>query len=203
MATRSSLRAFLAILCGAGIAAGICSCMPANLPTAPGGAVTPLERTRALRSDIDTIVIIYAENRAFDNLYGNFPGARNLSEVIDRDGHPLSGYHPQLDRDGSVLSVLPPTWGGVTAAGVTPVVTQQQSVGLPNAPYSIEQGFTRQSQATLSTATAARTTATPPGRTPAVLRWGTTTTAVRRCTRWPANSCSPTISFRALSAAHF
>ena len=156
MATRSSLRAFLAILCGAGIAAGICSCMPANLPTAPGGAVTPLERTRALRSDIDTIVIIYAENRAFDNLYGNFPGARNLSEVIDRDGHPLSGYHPQLDRDGSVLSVLPPTWGGVTAAGVTPVVTQQQSVGLPNAPYSIEQGFTRQSQATLSTATVTR-----------------------------------------------
>src|ERR1700723_2028271 len=156
MATRSSLRAFLAILCGAGIAAGICSCMPANLSTAPGGAVTPLERTRALRNDIDTIVIIYAENRAFDNLYGNFPGARNLSEVIDRDGHPLSGYHPQLDRDGSVLSVLPPTWGGVTAAGVTPVVTQQQSVGLPNAPYSIEQGFTPQSNATLSTATITR-----------------------------------------------
>src|SRR5580693_4263969 len=156
MATRSSLRAFLAILCGAGIAAGICSCMPANLPTAPGGAVTPLERTRALRSDIDTIVVIYAENRAFDNLYGNFPGARNLSEVIDRNGRPLATYHPQLDRDGSVLSVLPPTWGGVTAAGVTPVVTQQQSVGLPNAPYSIEQGFTRQSQATLSTATVTR-----------------------------------------------
>jgi acid phosphatase len=156
MATRSSSRASLAILCGAGIAAGICSCMPANLPTAPGGAVTPLERTRALRSGIDTIVIIYAENRAFDNLYGNFPGARNLSEVVDGDGHPLSGYHPQLDRDGSVLSVLPPTWGGVTAAGVTPVVTQQQSVGLPNAPYSIEHGFTPQSQATLSTATVTR-----------------------------------------------
>ena len=32
--------------------------------------------TRALRSKVDTIVVIYAENRAFDNLYGNFPGAR-------------------------------------------------------------------------------------------------------------------------------
>src|SRR6202021_2783778 len=156
MATRSSLRAFLAILCGAGIPAGICSCMPPNPPPPPGGAVTPLERTRALRSDIDTIVIIYAENRAFDNLYGNFPGARNLSDVVDRDGHPLPGFHPQLDRDGSVLSVLPPTWGGVTAAGVTPVVTQQQSVGLPNAPYSIEHAFTAQSQATLSTGTVTR-----------------------------------------------
>ena len=156
MKTRSPWRVRLAFLCGAGIAAVLVSCTPANLATAPSGAGTALERTRALRSDIDTIVIIYAENRAFDNLYGNFPGARNLSEVIDRDGHPLSGYHPQLDRDGSVLSVLPPAWGGVTAAGVTPVVTQQQSVGLPNAPYSIEQGFTPQSQATLSTATVTR-----------------------------------------------
>jgi len=156
MATRSSLRASLAILCGAGIAAGICSCMPANLSTAPGGAVTPLERTRALRNDIDTIVIIYAENRAFDNLYGNFPGARNLSEVIDRDGHPLSGYHPQLDRDGSVLSVLPPTWGGVTAPGYVPVVTQAESAGLPNAPFSIEHAFTTQSGVTLTTSVVTR-----------------------------------------------
>ena len=30
---------------------------------------------------------------------------------------------PQVDRDGSVLAVLPPTWGGVTAPGVVPVVT--------------------------------------------------------------------------------
>src|SRR5260370_24196300 len=111
------------------------------------GAPAAIAVTRAVRSQIDTIVVIYAENRAFDNLYGNFPEARNLSEVIDRDGRPLPAYHPQVDRDGKVLSVLPPTWGGVTAAGVAPVVTQQQSVGLPNAPYSIEHGFTAQSQA--------------------------------------------------------
>src|SRR6202789_2011264 len=102
MTTFSSLRASLAFLCGAGIAAAICSCTPAHLAPAPSGTGTPLERTRVLRGDIDTIVIIYAENRAFDNLYGNFPGARNLPEVVDRDGHRLSGYHPQLDRDGSV-----------------------------------------------------------------------------------------------------
>src|ERR1700732_5332634 len=97
--------------------------------------------TRALRSRIDTIVVIYAENRAFDNLYGNFPGAHGLREVVDEDGHPRRGYIPQKDRDGSVLPTLPPTWGGVTAAGVTPVVTQAQSTGLPNAPFSVEATF--------------------------------------------------------------
>jgi acid phosphatase len=110
----------------------------------------------ALRNRVDNIVVIYAENRAFDNLYGNFPGARGLNEVLDRDGRPLPAYHPQLDRDGSVLSALPPTWGGVTSPGVTPVVTQQQSVGLPNAPFSIEHAFTAQSQVTLSTTTVTR-----------------------------------------------
>ena len=112
-----ALRTSLASLLSAGIATALCSCTPTNLATVPGSAGAPPSATRALRSDIDTIVVIYAENRAFDNLYGNFPGARNLSEVLDRDGHPLQGFHPQLDRDGSVLSVLPPTWGGVTAAG--------------------------------------------------------------------------------------
>jgi acid phosphatase len=156
MTAFSRLRASLGLLCAAGVATAICSCTPTNPATAPSAGGTPPAVTRALRSDIDTIVVIYAENRAFDNLFGNFPGARNLSEVLDRDGHPLPGYHPQLDRDGSVLSVLPPTWGGVTAPGVVPVVTQQQSVGLPNAPYSIERAFTPQAQVTLSTTTITR-----------------------------------------------
>ncbi len=155
MKTFSPPRAALALLCAPGVAA-LLSCTPANVAAPPSAAATPPAVTRALRNDIDTILVIYAENRAFDNLYGNFPGARNLSEVQGRDGHPLPAYHPQLDRDGSVLSVLPPTWGGVTAAGVRPVVTQQQSVGLPNEPYSIEHAFTPQSQATLSTSTVTR-----------------------------------------------
>ena len=149
-------RARSSLLAAFSIAAALCSCTQRDLATAPGGAGAGAATTRALRSKIDTIVVIYAENRAFDNLYGNFPGARGLSEVIDRRGKPLPAYHPQVDRNGAVLSVLPPTWGGVTEAGVTPVVTQQQSVGLPNAPYSIEHGFTAQSQVTLSIATVTR-----------------------------------------------
>ncbi|HUJ58151.1 MAG TPA: acid phosphatase [Kofleriaceae bacterium] len=79
---------------------------------------------------IQTIVVIYAENRGFDNLYGSFPGANGL---------PVNGtYIPQIDRDGTQLAKLPQTWTGVTSAGFTPVITQAQSDNLPNAPYSLQ-----------------------------------------------------------------
>jgi acid phosphatase len=119
-----------------------------------GNAHDPV--TRALQDKVQTVVVIYAENRAFDNLYGDFAGASGLSDVIDAHGSPLATYHPQRDRDGTVLPHLPPTWGGVTASGYEPVVTQAESVGLPNAPFSIESAFTPQSKVTLSTATVTR-----------------------------------------------
>ena len=106
-------------------------------------------KTKALRAEVQTIVVIYAENRAFDNLYGNFPGAAGLGDVLGPDGRPLPAYQPQRDRDGSLLPRLPQTWGGVTAAGYTPVVTQAESGGLPNAPFSVEQAFAAQSGVTL------------------------------------------------------
>ena len=124
----------------------------AQVATAPQGDAT----TRALRAKVSTIVVIYAENRAFDNLYGNFPGAVGLGEVLDWDGHPRPAYVPQRDRDGTMLPVLPPTWRGVTATGYQPVVTQTQSMGLPNAPFSIEHAFTAQSGVTLSSSTITR-----------------------------------------------
>jgi acid phosphatase len=121
-----------------------------------GGAIQNILITAALRAEVKNIVVIYAENRAFDNLYGHFPGANGLDAVVDRHGNPTKAYHPQLDRDGSVLAALPQTWGGVTAAGVTPAVTQAQSAGLPNAPFSIESAFTPLSGVTLSTFTVTR-----------------------------------------------
>jgi acid phosphatase len=133
--------------------AALAGCAAQQIQTHSGGGDAT---TRALRSKIDTIVVIYAENRAFDNLYGNFPGARGLSEIVDGNGRPTPAYRPQLDRDGSVLPSLPPTWGGVTASGITPVVTEAESAGLPNAPFSIEHAFTAQSNVTLSTSTVTR-----------------------------------------------
>jgi len=112
--------------------------------------------TAALRAEVKNIVVIYAENRAFDDLYGRFPGAHGLGEVMDSRGRPTRNFIAQKDRDGSVLPTLPPTWGGVTAAGVTPVVTQAQSAGLPNAPFSVETAFTPASGVELSTFTVTR-----------------------------------------------
>jgi acid phosphatase len=112
--------------------------------------------TAALRAEVRNIVVIYAENRAFDNLYGNFPGAHGLASLVDKNGNPTARYLPQRDRDGSILATLPPTWNGVTAAGVTPAVTQAQSAGLPNAPFSVESAFTPASGVTLSTFTVTR-----------------------------------------------
>jgi acid phosphatase len=80
---------------------------------------------------IKTIVVIYAENRSFDNLYGFFPGANGLQHVTGAASR-------QLDRDGSVMKELPPIWGGLTAMGVTPPVTEAQTQHLPNNPYAID-----------------------------------------------------------------
>src|SRR5277367_4818195 len=148
-----TLAAALGLATALGLVAGLCSCVAGTM-SAPPGAGKAL--TLALRSKVDTIVVIYAENRAFDNLFGNFPGARGLADVVDRDGRPLPAYLPQIDRDGSVLATLPRTWGGVTAAGIRPVVTEAQSAGLPNAPFSIEHAFAPQSDVTLSTSTVTR-----------------------------------------------
>ena len=135
-----------------GLAAALGSCTNRDLAS-PGVSDAT---TQALQSKVETIVVIYAENRAFDNLYGNFPGAEGLGQVVDPDGRPLPAYVPQVDRDGSLLPKLPRTWGGVTAPGVVPVVTEAQSAGLPNAPFSIEHAFTALANVTLSTSTVTR-----------------------------------------------
>jgi phospholipase C len=82
-------------------------------------------------NDIATVVVIYAENRGFDNLYGSFPGANGFAQAT-----PAASV--QLDRDGSVLKELPPIWDGLTAKGVVPAVTQAQTEHLPNAPFAID-----------------------------------------------------------------
>jgi acid phosphatase len=91
-----------------------------------------------LEADIQNIVIIFAENRSFDGLFGTFPGANGLSAVVSA-GAPTSAYVPQKDRDGTTaLTKLPQAWGGATAAGNPTVVTQAQTDNLPNAPFALE-----------------------------------------------------------------
>ncbi len=96
----------------------------ANAADAPQKPPTGIDK-------IDTVVVIYAENRSFDNLYGYFPGANGLRRVT-----PAMAL--QRDRDGSVLKELPPIWGGLTAKGVTPPITQAETEDLRNRPFAID-----------------------------------------------------------------
>jgi acid phosphatase len=93
-------------------------------------AKTP-RRHAAEPKQIETVVVIYAENRSFDNLYGSFPGANGLQ-------HLTRSMSMQRDRDGSILKELPPVWGGLTAKGVTPPITEAQTQHLANAPFAID-----------------------------------------------------------------
>ena len=128
-----------------------------SMAAALGGCSNDDDNNATPAEKVQNVVVIYAENRAFDNTFGNFPGANGLGTVVDGSGKPTSAYVPQKDRDGTtVLETLPPTWGGVTAAGVSPAVSQAQSTGLANAPYSIETGFTAASGVTLSSDTITR-----------------------------------------------
>ena len=119
------IRLSLAAVAAISIAAGLSAC---------GGNANIAGDDAAVRN-IDTVVVIYAENRGFDTLYGLFPGANGIPGV-----NPSSkgAYLPQVDVDGAVLPVLPPTWGGMTAPGQSKVITQAQSAGMPNKPFQID-----------------------------------------------------------------
>jgi phospholipase C len=99
--------------------------LAAGLPAAAVAA-----QTQGINA-IETVVVIYAENRSFDNLYGSFLGANGLQNVTPES-------FTQIDRDGSEFKELPPIWDGLTAKGVTPPVTQAQTEHLPNKPFAID-----------------------------------------------------------------
>ena len=68
------------------------------------GCATPAA-DRASLDKIEHIVVIYAENRSFDNLYGLFPGADGI-------GNATPEQYTQVDVDGKPLPHLPPVWKG-------------------------------------------------------------------------------------------
>jgi acid phosphatase len=93
-------------------------------------AVAHAQNSRSGINSINNIVVIYAENRSFDALYGSFPGANGLKQAKPKS-------FIQRDRDGSLLKELPPVWGGLTI-GARPPITQAQTAHLPNMPFGID-----------------------------------------------------------------
>src|SRR5213594_5278794 len=73
---------------------------------------------------IDHIVVIYAENRSFDHLYGLFPGADGIASATPEQ-------KSQLDHDGKPLPHLPPVYEGGKP-------NPQFPLGLPNGPFRID-----------------------------------------------------------------
>jgi acid phosphatase len=84
---------------------------------------------------IETIVVIYAENRSFDNLYGMFPGANGI--FINRNGK-LNDFNDfkQVDRDGvTPLANLPSVWNLSPSSGDNTLSVVKK---LPNKPFRID-----------------------------------------------------------------
>ena len=89
-------------------------------------ALAALPACAAGLEQIQTVVVIYGENRSFDNLYGLFPGANGIANATPANGS------VQRDRDGSVLAALPPVWQKDRKAD------PQFPKALPNAPFRID-----------------------------------------------------------------
>ncbi|MCV4264486.1 acid phosphatase [Pseudomonas capsici] len=138
--TNPSRRRFLGGMAalGAGVTLGGYANAQEKPPARAEKHLTGVELDKALKQHIKTVVVIYAENRSFNNLFGDFPGVEK----------PLSALKPadyqQRDRDGTLLKTLPPAWGGVlqlgpqTVDGVSYPAGVQYQENLPNAPYPLK-----------------------------------------------------------------
>jgi phospholipase C len=81
---------------------------------------------------IKTIVVIFAENRGFDHMYGTFPGANGLAGAT-------AEQTVQLDRDGQPLAELPPIGGsGLTDPSDPTQVPTEATRGHPNQPFALD-----------------------------------------------------------------
>ena len=136
----TSRRRFLAGAAALGVGDATLSACGSSEQNSPAKALplTPAQLDKKLHEQVKTIVVIYAENRSFNNLFANFPGVEKpLSALTPAD-------YQQRDRDGSLLQTLPPVWGGILQVGPQTVdgVTFEQGVqfqeNLPNAPFALK-----------------------------------------------------------------
>jgi acid phosphatase len=79
-------------------------------------------------SRIEHVVVIYAENRSFDHLYGLFPGADGIANAT-------AEQKTQLDHDGKPLPHLPATYDPVRKGALR---ADLATSGLPNGPFRID-----------------------------------------------------------------
>ncbi len=113
-------RAMLAALACAFLGS-ICGAVPAHAQASKPDVAQDVDRALAR---IEHVVVIYGENRSFDNLFGTFPGADGIAQASQTS-------RLQLDMDGKPLPHLPPVW-----RGSSPDPAYGRS--LPNGPFAID-----------------------------------------------------------------
>ncbi|MGH8158979.1 MAG: acid phosphatase [Rhodanobacter sp.] len=123
-------------LAGAALTLGSCR-FDGSRPVATGASEPSTDPLDALlRQHIQQVVVLYAENRSFNNLFAQFPGLAQPLKDLD------SPEYRQRDRDGSVLDTLPPIWGGLaphaqTVDGRHYQIDEHAITGLPNRPFAL------------------------------------------------------------------
>ena len=121
-------------LAGAALTLGSCRPTGGNRPTATDTSSDTIDAL--LRQHIRHVVVLYAENRSFNNLFAYFPGLAQPLKDLD------SPEYRQRDRDGSLLTSLPPIWGGLaphaqTVDGRRYQIGEHAISGLPNRPFAL------------------------------------------------------------------
>ncbi|WP_323144547.1 acid phosphatase [Massilia phyllosphaerae] len=126
----------------AAAAVGLGTQLPATQAAAPAAkARKPAAGSldAKLKAHVKNVVVIYLENRSFNNLFADFPGlAQPLSAVP-------AAATAQRDRDGTVLGELPKIWGGMVPArqnigGKDYLIKEDDIQHLPNAPFKLMDG---------------------------------------------------------------
>ncbi|HJT08640.1 MAG TPA: acid phosphatase [Stellaceae bacterium] len=93
-----------------------------TVASSPHGAASPG------LTKLDHIVVVYLENRSFDNLFGEFPGANGLRNAGTKA--------TQVDLAGKPYATLPPV---MDTAKTPPVPDERFPRNLPNKPFLIDQ----------------------------------------------------------------
>lgn len=109
--------------CLAAVAAALVSAVVAT----PARAQRPVDR-------VSHIVVLYLENRSFNNLFGEFPGAEGVAGALAK------GQATQRDLTGAAYARLPPAAGGrpFNVSDNPDEIRAIEIPALPNAPFAID-----------------------------------------------------------------
>ncbi|MEC5162281.1 MULTISPECIES: acid phosphatase [unclassified Janthinobacterium] len=120
----------------AATAVGLAGALPAAVSDAKPARTTPGSLDAKLKANVKNLVVIYLENRSFNNLFADFPGTSAPLSAVP------AALAAQKDRNGATLATLPKIWGGMVPTpqnigGKQYEIKEDQVKDLPNAPFKL------------------------------------------------------------------